>query len=75
MNNMPSIINRQLIRPKMAGCEVYMEDIRAAHVAFYETLEQRGIKFASAEEDDKFYSSMRLFLEESFNWPDYANCN
>lgn len=71
----PSITKHPLFKPKMAGREVTMEDIRAAHIAFYETLETRGIKFASAEEDDKFHYSMRLFLEESFNWPDYNSYN
>lgn len=75
MNKTPSITNQPLFKPKMVGREITMEDIRAAHIAFYEVLEKRGIKFASVEEDDRFYDSMRLFLEESFNWPDYGNYN
>jgi len=75
MNKTPSVTDRPLFKPKMVGREVIMEDIIAAHIAFYEVLEKRGIKFASVEEDDRFNQSMRLFLEESFNWPDYGNYN
>lgn len=75
MNKTLSVTDRPLFKPKMVGREVIMEDIIAAHIAFYEVLEKRGIKFASVEEDDRFNQSMRLFLEESFNWPDYGNYN
>jgi len=52
-----------------------MEDIIAAQSAFYDVLEKRGLCFASVENDDKFFESHRLFLEESFNWPDYNSYN
>lgn len=52
-----------------------MEDIMTAKVAFMDALESRGIKCVSLEEEDKFYDSLGLFLEESFNWPVYANYN
>lgn len=52
-----------------------MEDIIAAQGAFYTELEKRGLHFASVENDDKFFESHRLFLEESFNWPDYNSYN
>lgn len=77
MNKMPvlpSITDEPVFVPK-TNREVLMEDLIAAHIAFYDTLEKRGIAFNSVEDDDKFYDSMRLFLEESFNWPDYGNHN
>ncbi len=52
-----------------------MEDIIAAQSAFFAELEKRNLNFESVEEDDKFYESLRLFLEESFNWPDYNSYN
>lgn len=70
----PSITKQPVFRPKM-NREVYMEDLRTAKVVFMETLEERGLKFDSEAQADLFYASLGLFLEESFNWPDYASYN
>lgn len=70
----PSITKQPVFRPEMTR-DVTMEDIIAAQGAFYTELEKRGLHFASVENDDKFFESHRLFLEESFNWPDYNSYN
>jgi hypothetical protein len=70
----PSITKQAVFRPKMTR-DVTMEDIIAAQSAFFAELEKRNLNFESVEEDDKFYESLRLFLEESFNWPDYNSYN
>lgn len=70
----PSITVQPVFRPKMTR-EVHMEDLRAAYVAFIDRLEERGVHFASLEDDNGFHDSMWLFLEESFNWPDYTSHN
>lgn len=70
----PSITKQPVFRPKMSR-DVTMEDIIAAQCAFYDVLEKRNLNFESVEEDDKFFESHRLFLEESFNWPDYNSYN
>jgi len=74
MSDLPSITKQQVFRPKL-NREVYMEDLIPAKVDFMDALEARGVKFASNEEEDKFYDSLTLFLEESFGWPDYASHN
>lgn len=70
----PSITNQPVFKPK-TNRQVTMEDLRSATVAFYDALEKRGIMFENIEDDDKFHDSFYLFLEESFNWPDYTNHN
>ncbi len=70
----PSITAQPLFRPK-TNREVYMEDLMMAKVAFMDALEARGVKFVSLQEEDRFYDSLGLFAEESFNWPDYASHN
>ena len=70
----PSITKQPVFRPEMTQV-VSMEDVSIAMGAFYSALYKRDIHFASVEEDNKFYDSLSLFLEESFNWPDYNNFN
>lgn len=70
----PSITNQPVFRP-VTNREVYMEDLMTAKVAFMDALESRGLKCVSLEEEDKFYDSLGLFLEESFGWPVYASHN
>ena len=74
MTEIPSITKQPVFRPRMSR-DVTMEDIIAAQCAFFEALEKRNLNFESVEEDDKFYESLRLFLEESFNWPDHNSYN
>lgn len=69
MSNTPSITKRPVFRPK-TNKVVYMEDIGAAKVALIDALAKRGIEM-TPEEENLFWDSLGLFLEESFNWPDY----
>lgn len=70
----PSITAQPVFRPEMTKV-ISMEDLRAAKLAFYNALQDRQIYFATVEEDNKFHDSFSLFLEESFNWPDYHSYN
>lgn len=72
--NTPSITTQPVFRPKTSR-EVHMEDISAAQVALFDKLDQRGIKFATLDDENRFWDSLSLFLEESFGWPDYASHN
>lgn len=49
-----------------------MEDIGSCQLAFFDALQKRGIEIPP-EDENTFWDSMRLFLEESFNWPDYRS--
>jgi hypothetical protein len=73
-NTGPSITKQPVFRPELTK-PISMEDLRAAQLAFYNALQDRQIYFATVEDDNKFYESMSLFLEESFNWPDYHSYN
>lgn len=70
----PSITNQPVFKPK-TNRKVTMEDLRSATVAFYSALEKRGVMFETIEDEDKFHDSLYLFLEESFDWPDYTSFN
>ena len=70
----PSITKQDVFRPEMARV-VSMEDVNYAKSALFAALLKRDLHFSSVEEDDKFHDSLSLFLEESFNWPDYNNFN
>ena len=74
MSTLPSITKQPLFRPKLKH-DVSMEQLCSAYVAFIRDLEQHGEVFSSLEDDNGFHDSMWLFLEESFNWPDYARHN
>ncbi len=74
MSETPSITKQPLFRPK-TNRDAYMEDLMHAKVAFMDALDQRGLKCVSNAEEDRFYDSLSLFLEESFGWPDYASHN
>lgn len=54
---------------------ISMEMLRSAYVAFMESLDPKDDLFVSVSESDGFHDSMWLFLEESFNWPDYHGFN
>jgi hypothetical protein len=69
-----SIRNKPLFKPVM-NKEIYMDTLSSMYLAAYAVLEAEGYTFASVEEDDAFHDTMMLFLEETFNWPDYASYN
>ena len=70
----PSIRNQPVFKPHM-NKEVFMENVSSWYLALYDALEKDGFTFASVKEDDAFHDSIMLFLEETFNWPDYASHN
>lgn len=74
MSDTPSITKQPVFRPR-TNREVSMEDLTHAKVAFMDALEERGVKCVSNEEEDKFYDSLGLFLEESFGWPEWRSHN
>lgn len=69
----PSITNQPIFKPK-TNREVYMEDVRPMALALMLQIDKNGIQIDD-QDRDKFYDSLCLFLEESFNWPDYKNYN
>jgi hypothetical protein len=68
-----SIRNQPVFIPK-TNKEVCMEDVRAMKLALMDAMEARGVSMG-IDDENKFYDSLSLFLEESFNWPDYRNLN
>jgi hypothetical protein len=68
-----SIIDQSIFKPS-TNKEVYMEDVRDMKLALMDAMEARGIRMG-IDDENKFYDSLSLFLEESFNWPDYRNLN
>lgn len=74
MSDTPSITKQPLFHPKMSRV-VSMEMLGSAYVAFMNDFDPRDDLFVSVKEADAFHDSMWLFLEESFNWPDYHSHN
>jgi len=37
------------------------------------SMEEQGFDFKTSKDNDKFFASLQLFLEESFNYPDFRN--
>lgn len=70
----PSIVKKGVVKAEV-NREVFMEDVIDAKLALMDTLESKGIRFSSAEAENDFYDNLSLFLEESFNWPDYRHHN
>jgi hypothetical protein len=70
----PSIRNKPVFKPQ-TNREVYMEDVRRIKQALMQELHKCGIEISSEKDEDQFYANLGLFLEESFNWPDYKNYN
>lgn len=52
-----------------------MEDVKRMSLALINKMDSDLKISMSIEDEDKFYDSLSLFLEESFNWPDYKNHN
>lgn len=75
MSNHPSIRNFPVFTPKISSRPVTMEDVRIAKLGVLQILEHRGITFATEDDREQFWDSLGLFLEESFNWPDYSSYN
>lgn len=71
----PSITKQPLYRAKLKNKEITMEQLRTVSIAVFDALEKEGIHFVSDVEEDKFHDSLNLFLEETFNWPDYVSFN
>jgi hypothetical protein len=71
----PSITKQPLYRAQVKNKEITMEQLRTVSIAVFDALEKEGIHFVSHEQEDKFHASLNLFLEESFNWPDYVSFN
>jgi hypothetical protein len=69
----PSITNQPIFKPK-TNREVYMEDVRRMALALMLEMGKSNIQIEQKDEDE-FYESLSLFLEESFNWPDYSSYN
>ena len=51
-----------------------MEDVRRMALALMLEMGKSNIQIEQKDEDE-FYESLSLFLEESFNWPDYSSYN
>lgn len=69
----PSIRNQPVFKP-VTNREVTMEDIGVIKLALMDKMEASGIRM-DIETENKFYDSLSLFLEESFDWPDYTSFN
>ena len=48
-----------------------MEDIQSIITLLASYMSDKSFDFKSTEDNDKFFSSLQLFLEETFNYPDY----
>ena len=68
----PSIRDNAIFKPEMTK-PVAMEDIDSIILNICNVMDARGFDFKSTEDNDKFFASLSLFLEESFNYPDYRN--
>ncbi len=69
----PSITNQPIFQPP-TNREVYMEDIIRMKLALFREMAALKITM-QVKDEDKFNDSFSLFLEESFNWPDFKNHN
>jgi hypothetical protein len=68
----PSIRDNAIFKPEMTK-PVAMEDISAMILTLCKSMEKQGFDFKSTEDNDKFFTSLQLFLEETFNYPDFRN--
>ena len=51
-----------------------MEDVTRMKLALLKEMASLKVSM-DIENENKFYDSLSLFLEESFNWPDYKKFN
>ena len=73
MSETPSITKQPVFRPKL-NREISLEDLNTAKLAFFDSLSRQGYEM-DVENENAFWDSMGLFLEESFGWPDYVGFN
>lgn len=52
-----------------------MEDINSMTLAIFEKMREDLKVEINKEDEDRFFESVSLFLEESFNYPEYRNYN
>lgn len=69
----PSIRNQDIFKPQTSR-EVYMEDVTRMKLALMQEMASLQINM-DVENEQKFYDSLSLFLEESFDWPYYKKFN
>lgn len=55
--------------------EIYMEDVERITADVFKSLNDNNIQFDSIVDDNNFHDRLRVFLEESFDFPDYRNHN
>lgn len=70
----PSITSQPVFKPALTR-ELCMEELGAAKLALYDSLQKNGEIFQTIQDDNKFWDSFSLFLEESLGWPDYRSHN
>ena len=68
----PSINDGPVFKPQMTK-PIAMEDIQSIITQLASYMSDKSFDFKSTEDNDKFFTSLQLFLEETFNYPDFRN--
>jgi len=65
-------LNVRAFRP-IVSRKPTMSEVNKMVLAAYEVLDKNGITFENVQEDNQFFDSISLFLEESFDWPEHTS--
>jgi len=68
----PSINDAPIFKPEMTK-PIALEDVQAMVSNLCNTMVEKGFDFKTSQDNDKFFDSLSLFLEESFNYPTSRN--
>jgi len=69
---LPSVNDGTIFKPEMTK-PIALEDVQAMVSNLCDTMTEKGFDFKTSQDNDKFFDSLSLFLEESFNYPTSRN--